>query len=120
MGLVSLAHLSRKELVDCRRTDMEATDDGSSQVDLNLARLSPTHFLNSSIPGLHQWTFTLLLGILGAQGRSGVRAGFLDLREKEERRTSWWEVKAVFDTFSFEGGGTKNPQLGRTPKPSLS
>ena len=37
-GLVSLAHLSRKLLVEDKRTDMEASEVGSSQEDLNLVR----------------------------------------------------------------------------------
>ena len=37
-GLVSLAHLSRKLLVEDKRTEMEASEDGSSQEDLNLVR----------------------------------------------------------------------------------
>ena len=87
-GLMFLAHLSMNELVDCRRTEIEGADAGSSQVERNLARLFPTQSLYAFAPELVQWILTLSLHTVGAIGLLILVLGVQIGSVKEERRAS--------------------------------
>ena len=89
-GFVSLAHLSRKELVAWSKIEMDGGEEGSSQLDLNRARLLAIQFLYASMPDLFQCIFTRSFVALGARGLSAWGGQEMSLgREKSERRASW-------------------------------
>ena len=77
--------------MDERRMEIEAGLDGSHQVSLNLARLSPTASSYLEMPSSVQRIFNLEFSTLGAGGFSSGRGLSVGARLKLERIMSWWD-----------------------------